>query len=116
MKTSQPRRPRRSASEWASLVEKSQASPLPLSDFCKESDVSLSQLCHWRSKLRAATASSGEGFTPIRLREPVQEPAEPPTGSIEVRLQNGRVVRVVGAVDTQVLRTVILMAEGGMSC
>ena len=87
-----------------------------MSDFCKQSDVSLSQLCHWRNKVRAGGVPAGAGFTPIRLAAPTQQSTVPPTGSIEVQLQNGRVVRVVGVVDTRVLRDVILMAEGGATC
>lgn len=91
-------------------------SSLPLSDFCKEADVSLSQLCHWRRKLSAATPDSSKGFTPIRLRASAPEPSELPASSIEVQLQNGRVVRVVGAVDARLLREVILVVEGGVPC
>ena len=116
MKTPQPRRPRRSSSDWALLVEQSKTSSLPLSEFCRQADVSLSQLYHWRRKLRAAAVPVGEGFTPIRLRAPGQEAAALPGGSIEVLLQNGRVVRVVGVVDTRLLSDVIVTAEVGAPC
>jgi transposase-like protein len=114
--TSQPRRRRRSATEWASLVEKSKTSSLPLSAFCERANVSLSQLYNWRKKLRAGTTAAVGGFTPVRLRATAQPVPVVPAGSIEVQLQNGRVVRVIGTVDARVLNEVILTAEGGVSC
>lgn len=113
MKTTQPRRSRRSASEWALLVEEFKTSSLTLTAFCEQADVSLSQFYNWRRKLRADAARVDGGFTPVRLRAASATSQSPVGGRIEVRLKNGRIVRVVGAVDAQVLREVMLMAEGG---
>lgn len=114
--TSQPRRRRRNASDWADLVEKSKTTSLPLSEFCEQANVSPSQLYNWRRKLGAVTAPATRGFTPVRLRATEQRIPAAPAGTIEVELQNGRVVRVVGTVDVRVLGEVILAAEGGVPC
>jgi len=115
MKTSTTTRSRRSAAQWAALVEQFQSTSLSPRAFCEQASVPLGRLYFWRSKLRAAVVAKPSGFTPVRLRAPV-EPQAPAAGAIEVRLGNGRVVRVVGAVDAQVLHTVIAAAEGSVSC
>ena len=116
MKTPQPRRPRRGASEWAELVEKSKTSSLSPSEFCAQANVSLSQLYHWRRRLRSVAAPVSGGFSQVRLRTPAHPSTAASAGRIEVHLLSGRVVHVVGAVDPQALREVILTAEAGTPC
>jgi transposase-like protein len=115
MKTPTPTRSRRSAAQWAALVEQSKSTSLSVRDLCEQANVPLGQFYYWRSKLGAVVEPKPRGFRPVRLRAPV-EPQAANAGAIELSLRNGRVVRVVGAVDVQVLQTVIMVAEEGVSC
>jgi transposase-like protein len=117
MKTTSPTRSSRSAAQWAALVEESESSNLSIRAFCERSDVPIGQFYAWRSKLRTTAESKRGGFTPVRLQAAVEvEPQKGTTGSVEVVLQNGRIVRVLGSVDACALRAVINVAEGGEVC
>jgi hypothetical protein len=116
MKTQTSSRSRRSAAQWASLVEQYESSSLPAADFCEQVGVPLARLKHWCGKLRAADGRSSGGFTPIRLRAVAAPPPAQAVSTIEVQLSNGRIVRVLGDVDVQALRAVLQAAEEGAAC
>jgi hypothetical protein len=89
---------------------------LPAAEFCEQAGVQLARLNHWRGKLRAEDSRKDGGFTPVRLRAVAAPAPAPAMSAIELQLSNGRIVRVMGAVDVQTLRTVLQAAEGGVAC
>ncbi len=100
------------------IVEQSKSTTLSLRAFSAEAGVPLPGLYHWRSKLKSSVTAQLRGFSEMK---PPFAPTPPTTprreGMIEVRLANGRVVRVTGGqVDAQVLQTVIEAAEAGGAC
>ena len=91
---------------------------MSLRAFCARAGVPLHGLYYWRNKLKLSDNAQLGGFTEIRPAVAPVLPALPrPEGVIEVRLANGRTVRVSGGhVDAKVLQTVIEMADAGSAC
>jgi transposase len=104
------------AAEWAKRVERWQRSGLSAAEFGAREGIVGEQLSWWKWHLgRRAAAAQGSPapgkmrFVPARI---VQHAA--PAGSdsrVEVVLTNGRVVRIVGAVDAKVLTETIQVIE-----
>ena len=107
---------RRTSAQWEQIVEQSETTALSLRAFCTEIGVPLQSLYYWRSKLRGSAPRRPSGFMELKA---VNVPATPPPaeGAIELRLTNGRIVRVTGGrVDAQALSMLIQVAEAGSSC
>jgi transposase-like protein len=116
MKTRTSSRSRRSAAQWASLVKQYESSSLTVAEFCEQFEVSMARLIHWRDKLRGTDERKERGFTPVRLHAVAAPPPPTAPSAIELRLTNGRMLRVTGTVDVQTLRAVMQAAEGGTAC
>lgn len=108
---------RRTSAQWEHIVEQSEATTLSLRAFCHEMGLSLQSLYYWRSKFQRRPRRKSRGFTqlqPAQLSAPLPKQVE---GTMELRLTNGRVVRITGGgVDAQALRTLIEVAEAGGAC
>ena len=96
-------------------------------DYAKERGLKAGTLLWWSGQLRrepltdvAAQPTAGDAvaFLPLRVRE--SESAQPAsvsqTASVEVILENGRRVRVLGDVDVGLLKRVLAAADGADPC
>ena len=104
------------AAEWAKRVERWQRSGLSAAAYGAQEGISGDQLSWWKWHLgRKAVAPRREveldkvSFVPARVVERAA-PARP-GGQLEVVLGNGRLVRVVGAVDPKLLADMIRAIE-----
>jgi transposase len=104
------------AAEWAKRVERWKRSGLSAAAYGVREGISGDQLSWWKWHLgRKATAQQGGAapvpvtFVPARLVD--RGPAVHDEGQIEVVLGNGRIVRVVGAVDPKLLADTIRVIE-----
>ena len=104
------------AAEWAKRVERWQGSGLSAAEFGAREGIPSEQLSWWKwhlgRKTAAAQGSLVRGkmrFVPARI---VERAAPARSDSrVEVVLTNGRVVRIVGAVDAKVLMDTLQVIE-----
>ena len=114
------RRARRSRAEWTADVVRWRKSGLGSAEYAAEHGLERSSLLWWSSQLgpnideREAHPSSAApvAFVPLRVREDKVAVEAPAPGYIEVVLNNGRRVRVTGAVDGAELARVVAAVEG----
>jgi transposase len=104
------------AAEWAKRVERWQRSGLSAAKFGAREGIAGGQLSWWKWHLgrKAATGPRDPArgkikFVPARVVERAA-PARS-DGRVELVLSNGRVVRVVGAVDAKVLTDMLQVIE-----
>jgi transposase len=104
------------AAEWAKRVERWQRSGLSAAEFGVREGLSGEQLSWWKWHLarKAAAAKGSLGlakmrFVPARIVE--QSAPARSDSRVEVVLTNGRVMRIVGAVDVKVLTELIQVIE-----
>jgi len=108
---------RRTASEWAKVVERWRASGGGLEEFASSEGVRPATLAWWSSELRRrstepkaagptarGTRSRAPVFTELRV---VASQTEATPGSIEIHGRSGLVVRVHTAVDPELLVSVL---------
>jgi transposase len=103
------------AAEWAKRVDRWQHSGLSAAEFGVREGIAGEQLSWWRWHLGRKAAAKG-GPAPARMRfvpARIVERAAPARsdGRVEVVLTNGRVVRIVGAVDAKLLTEMIQVIE-----
>jgi hypothetical protein len=104
------------AAEWAKRVEQWQRSGLSAAAYGAQEGISGDQLSWWKWHLaRKAMVPSSEvapskvRFVPARLVD--RAALARSAGQVEVVLGNGRVVRIVGAVDPKLLVDTIRIVE-----
>ncbi len=101
--------------EWRRLVRRWRASGKSQSEFCRGVGISPQRLHYWRQRLAEDdqdTPDPEQHFVAVRVREAVVVPeAMVVREAIEIVLTNGRVVRVRGAVDGELLRQVLAVTE-----
>lgn len=119
--TSVSRRARRSAMQWTKLVAEAEATPLSLSDFCDENEISLATMQQWRRRLKTQGQRKNHAqatFLPVRVQRLHTEVGvtNKPPGHIDIVLTNGRLLRLAGAVDTTHLRNILDAVDGDRSC
>ena len=105
------KRIRWSESDAQAFFEAHAQSGRSLAKFAAERGVTHSKAYQWQQKLRSIADSGNAGFVAVRL---TGHPSAAATydAAIEIALNNGRVVRVRGDVDENVLRRVLAIAEG----
>lgn len=104
------------AAEWAKRVERWQRSGLSAAEYGSREGISGDQLSWWKWRLgrkvmvpRGEVALGKVRFVPARV---VERAAPASTGGqVEVVLGNGRLVRIVGAVDPKLLADTIRAIE-----
>ena len=119
MRTKPSTSSRRTSAQWEKIVEQSETTALPRRAFCREIGVSVQSLYYWRSKLKVHAPRKPSGFTELNpvLGSAAPPPPPPVEGAMELRLTNGRIVRIMGgSVNVQALRTLIQLAEAGDPC
>lgn len=107
---------RRSAEQWASLVERWKESGLGASAFARREGVDAGQLSwwKWRLKSRPASASSAPAaLLPVRVVAPgsVVRMAMAIAPPVEIALPSGAVVRIASDVDDETLTRVLRAVE-----
>lgn len=95
-------------------MEKWEASDLAGTKFAERHGLALRSLYWWRQRLESeaevvCVEKTQQAFTEVRVRE--VEPSRSST-AIEIISRSGRVIRVMGQVDADQLRTVIEVVEG----
>ena len=126
-KTETERVARRSREEWRAEVERWRRSGLDSAKYAEQHGIKRVRLLWWSSQLRAAEdkgrrrrVAAGEvSFLPVRVQQSGSTAERDPVGErgqIEVVLGNGRLVRVVGPVDSVALAGVLSAAEGVRGC
>jgi transposase-like protein len=97
--------------KWRELVSEQVASGQSVAAFCREREVTSSQLFAWKKKLREAEAAQ---FVEVQLK-PSGRPVELKIGqrgkAIEVRLAHGRSVVVEPGFDADHLRLLLAVLE-----
>jgi transposase-like protein len=94
--------------EGRTLVRRWRASGKSQSEYCRGVGIPPQRLHYWRQRLAEDdqdTPEPEQHFVAVRVREAVVREA------IEIVLTNGRVVRVRGAVDGELLRQVLAVTE-----
>jgi hypothetical protein len=118
--TSSARRARRTATQWAKIVDEAESTSLSLPEFCNKNEVSLANLQQWRRRFKKEQARENvqTTFVPLRVkqRDEGADAANKTTGCIDIVLANGRMLRIAGAVDPSHLRTVIDAVDGDRPC
>lgn len=94
--------------EGRELVRRWRASGMNQGEFCRATGIPVSRVHYWRQRIAEddlAPPEAAPRFIAVQVR--------PPTTSegIEVVLTNGRIVRVRGAVDGDLLQQVLVAAE-----
>jgi hypothetical protein len=117
---------RRSREQWIAEVERWRASGLGSAEYAAERGLKRGTLLWWSCKIGPASSehtATGEPpapvtFLPLRVREHRREAvaAASDASCIEVVLNNGRRVRVMGAVDIAQLTRVLGAVEGANRC
>lgn len=104
------RRKRESREVWAQRVTAWRASGLSGADFARQHELTHSTLCHWGQVLGRERAEPKHRPS---FAEVVVKPSAllPGSSRLEVVLANGRVLRVMGAVDATQLASVVLALE-----
>lgn len=93
---------------WRRAVRAQAASGLTVRAWCVRHRVEARAFYRWRSKLARRDAEKASmSFVPVRVSEDAPEHA----GPIEIVLSGGRVVRLRGPVDRQVLADVLAVME-----
>lgn len=96
-------------SEGCELVRRWRASGKNQNAFCLEIGIAPQRLHYWRQRVREEDLDppkAAPNFVAVQVRPPA------PGAGVEVVLGNGRIVRVRGAVDGELLRQVLAAAEG----
>jgi len=94
------RAPRRSRTQWRSLIERGERSPLGIGAFCRGEGVSTASFYSWRKRLRESTPEEGSasGAAPapafVHLGALGATDAGPGRWDIELALGDGVVLRV----------------------
>ena len=102
-----------SKQEWVAWVRRAEASGQSLSAFAAQHGLSRSGLYFWRQQVRAQPAPAANASTALAFVR-LEAEATPPTGaSLEVVLQNGRVIRVPAAFDAAALAKLLAVVDGG---
>lgn len=95
--------------EGCELVRRWRASGKNQSEFCRAVGIAPQRLHYWRQRVREEDLEppkAAPSFVAVQVRPPA------PGAGVEVVLGNGRIVRVRGAVDGELLRQVLAAAEG----
>ena len=109
---------------WRRLILRQQSTPVPLTQFCRQTGINPRKFYFWRKRLREMdTAASGPLITASgSLRSPstvardatdflpVSIIGRGTTTELEIELANGSVVRLKGAVDGDLLQVAITAA------
>lgn len=98
---------------WSRIVERAEASGLPIRQFCQQHDVDEGQFYHWRHRLeleapRSKAKEAAPGFVLVQPAKPVEPTAasEPPA-ALELVLERGWRLRIASPVDEATLRAVL---------
>jgi transposase len=94
--------------KWLGMIERQRAAGLGVAGFCRENGLATSSFFAWKRKLGRAGAAGG--FIEAKVID--APPASRSAGMIEVRLGNGRRVRVSRGFDRDVLVEVVAVLEG----
>jgi len=85
---------RRSATQWATLIDKQTASGLSIRDFCVKHDLGFSTFSKWKRKLHAGPGDlqptdreADSAFTPVQIHEGATSPVA--STSITLSLDDG---------------------------
>lgn len=110
---------RRSAAQWAELIERWKASGLGSAQFAEREGLKRGTLLWWSYELRRrARRDAGSGgqsgttrpmFARVHVAQDSRHASE--DSCLEVLAHGGRTVRVQGAVDPEALRTVLQVVE-----
>jgi len=93
---------RRSAAQWAQLIEAQRHSPLTVVEFCRSRRIAKATFWYWRRRLALAAKAPGipapQRFLAVPIVSPVAQPVEVDVGALRVRLEGLAAVRVVDAI------------------
>lgn len=101
---------------WARIVERAEASGMPIRQFCQQHDVDEGQFYHWRHRLEQEAAKSkakavpaaGPGFVLVQQARPDEaEAAKPEPAALELVLDRGWRLRIASPVDEAALSSVL---------
>lgn len=116
MNPARQRRRHRSRAEKQQLVEQWTASGLSSRAYAEQTGLCSSNLWRWKRELAENTAAS---WVPVVVRsEPdgAAIPAAPPSAHLELVARGGRVLRVFGGCEPELLRAVLAIAEEAAPC
>ena len=97
-------------SKWSSLILEQSGSGQTIVAFCRERGLTTSQFYTWRKRLRGSAA---EQFLEVQVAKPAARPILSKREAIEIRLAEGRSVRVEPGFDPDHLRVVVTALEMG---
>ena len=94
--------------KWRGLISEQSGSGQTIAAFCRDRGLTTSQFYTWRNRLRKSTA---EQFLEVQVAKPAARPIPSKRGAIEIRLAEGRSVRVEPGFDPDHLRAVVTALE-----
>ncbi len=95
-------------SKWKGLISEQGGSGQTIVAFCRERGLTTSQFYTWRKRLRGTAA---EQFLEVQVVKAPARPSPSNRGAIEIRLAEGRCVRVEPGFDPDHLRAVVAALE-----
>jgi hypothetical protein len=96
------------AADAREVLDAHRASGMSLVSFARRERLTLSRLTWWRRQLRER-ASVPVRLLPVAISTPG---LGRPTSSVEIVVRGGRVIRVMGTFDTEVLGQIVQTLEG----
>lgn len=94
------------ADTWALLLSAYEKSNLSVKDFCASQGISAASYYRWHKRLRSDRETDKVLFSPIEIQTKS-------SGSIEVELPGGVVLRLEGLPPVDYLRSLSLLFSGG---
>jgi hypothetical protein len=108
---------RRDGSYWHELIRRWEAGNLTQAEFCRREGVSIWAFRSWKyrpDKHKPAATRSRAALVPAFL--PIRVPAPIAGAALEIVLRTGRLIRVRGDFDAQVLRKLLPILEDATTC
>lgn len=98
---------RRTAVQWARIIEAQRQSGLTVVEFCRRQNVAKATFWYWRKRLMTAEKHGqvvvrAQRFLAVPIVTPVAEHIEVELGTMRVRLQGAEAARVVDAIVARV--------------
>jgi hypothetical protein len=101
--------------KWVAILKRFRSSGMGPKSFCRKEKLKTSQFWHWRRQIRlrqearknARKAAPKQSFLPVKVIQDIPAMDSP----VEVVLRSGRLVRLSGKVDGDLLRTIVSILE-----
>lgn len=92
--TQSPRRPRKTRTQWRSIISAFNQSHSPARVFCTDHDLAYGTFAKWRHRFAKPTQKKIESSDLIELIQPTSPQPEPEYWQVELELGNGMTLRL----------------------